>query len=454
MMERIRVRSITGSLVPLSNFAAIEQGPGISGIRHIDRRRVVRITGQNEGRPAVEITRDLQEKMKQYPMPAGYSVSYAGDIKETEESFASLRLAYLVAFILILTLLVAQFNSFFQPFAIICTLPLSILGAMIGLLVTGNHFSIMSFIGLVGLAGIVVNDAIVLVDRINKLRHSGQDIYQAVVAAGRHRLRPIISTTLTTMGGLVTLTITDELWEGLGVVIIFGIGFATVLTLIVVPVMYALLESFHYQLVSALRGSRWQDPPRGPRFHFSRRRWALTKLAAILCGQAVLILVIFMNTDLATWIVATYQSKVIQAPTLFKTLVEGIVLFLNLLVHYGGLALALSVPTLLGFLYLMYIRGMEGYYIEISPGGFTLSTAAEKLFIPAGELKTLKWSPFTRSLIVTAGPRRLRISNVLEARQDRGKISLREWLTSPAPTVEQIRQDGQSLYEALRQMKK
>jgi multidrug efflux pump subunit AcrB len=452
MTDKIRVRSITGSLVPLSNVATITQGPGINGIRHIDRRRVVRITGQNEGRSAVEITQDLQERMKPNPMPAGYSVSFAGDIKETEESFASLRLAYLVAFILILTLLVAQFNSFFQPFAIICALPLSILGAMVGLLVTGNNFSIMSFIGLVGLAGIVVNDSIVLVDRINAMRREGKDMYQAVVAAGRHRLRPILSTTLTTMGGLGTLTMTDELWEGLGVVIIFGIGFATVLTLIIVPVTYSIFEAFHYQLVSAFKGPRWQDPPLGRRFCFTRRRWARTKLAVILAVQVVFVLILFMTTELSAWIVSVYQSKVIQAPTLLKTGVEAVVFLLNLIVHYSGLALALSVPTLLGVVYLMYLRSAEGYYIEFVSEGLTLSTAAEKTFIPAGDIKSVQWSPLIRSLRVAAGPRRFRIKDVIEDHQDRGKGSLRDWLASPVPPRERIKKDMQSLYDALQRI--
>jgi multidrug efflux pump subunit AcrB len=450
MMDKVRVRSVTGSLVPLKNIATITQGPGVNGIRHIDRRRVVRITGQNEGRPAVEISRDLQEKMKHYPMPSGYSVSFAGDIKDTEESFASLKLAYVVAFMLILTLLVAQFNSFFQPFAILCALPLSILGAMLGLLVTGNHFSIMSFIGLVGLAGIVVNDSIVLVDRINQLRRSGQDIYSAVVGAGRHRLRPIISTTLTTMGGLATLTITDELWEGLGVVIIFGIAFATLLTLIVVPVTYALFEAFHYQVVSALRGPRWQDPPQGRRFYFSRRRWALTKLAVITGAQFLLIFIVFMKTDLGAWIVAVYQSTTIQAPTILKTGIEAIVFFLNLLFYYGGLALVLSVPALLGLLYLMYLRSAEGYYIEVSAEGVTLSTAAEQIFIPAGDLKVVRWSSSTQALIVTAGPRRLRLADMMEDHHERGRNSLRDWLSLPAPSPEKLKNDTWSLYELLR----
>lgn len=452
MMDKITVRSITGSLVPLNNFVEITQAPGINSLRHIDRRRVVRITGQNEGRTAVEITKDLQEKLKGYQLPPGYSLSFAGDIQETEESFGSLKLAYLVAFILILTLLVAQFNSFFQPFAIIAALPLSILGAMVGLLVTGNNFSIMSFIGLVGLAGIVVNDSIVLVDRINQLRRSGQDMYTAVIAAGRHRLRPIISTTLTTMGGLVTLTITDELWEGLGVVIIFGIAFATLLTLIVVPVMYSLFEAFHYQMVSALRGPRWTDPPQGRRFYFSHRRWARTKLEVIIIVQVILVFVLFVKTDLASWIIAIYQSKVIQAPTLFKTIVEAIVFFLNLLIQYGGLVLVLSIPTVLGLLYLMYIRSHEGYYIDVCPEGFTVTSAIEKLFIPANELTAVRLSPLTGALIITAGPRRLRITSIIEDRHMTDMISLRDWITSPAPSRQRIRTDRQTLHDALREI--
>ena len=108
--------------------------------------------------------------------------------------------------------------------------------------ITGNNFSIMSFVGLVGLTGIVVNDSIVLVDCINRFREQGLNIFDAIVAAGQQRLRPIISTTLSTIGGIITLTITDKLWEGLGVVIIFGISFATVLTLVMTPCLLMLGE--------------------------------------------------------------------------------------------------------------------------------------------------------------------------------------------------------------------
>ena len=173
MLEKVRIRSVSGALVPLSNIAQFSQGPGINEIRHEDRHRVVRITAQNSGRSAVEISKELKEKLAGFDLPGGYTFNFEGQYKETEESFASLKLAYLVAFVLIFTLLVAQFNSYLQPFAIMTALPLSIVGAMVGLLITGNNFTIMSFIGLVGLTGIVVNDSIVLVDCINRFRKSG-----------------------------------------------------------------------------------------------------------------------------------------------------------------------------------------------------------------------------------------------------------------------------------------
>jgi multidrug efflux pump subunit AcrB len=449
LLDKVKVRSATGNLVPLSNFATTIQAPGINSLRHVDRRRVVRIQAQNRERSAVEITKDFKEKLEHYAMPPGYFVSFAGDIRETEESFASLKLAYLVAFILILTLLVAQFNSFFQPFAIMAALPLSILGAMVGLLVTGNNFSIMSFIGLVGLAGIVVNDSIVLVDRINRIRRFGKDMHESIITAGRDRLKPILSTTLTTIGGLITLTITDELWEGLGVVIIFGIAFATILTLIVVPVMYSLFEAFHYNMVSAIRGPRWKEMPKGRSFFQTRRRWARTKLIIILLVQAIFIIIIFMNTGLAQWFIHKYQSTVIQAPTFFKQVVEAIVFFLNFALQSGGLFLVIMIPTWVGLLYFMCLRSCEGYFIDLTPEGLTVTSPMEKIFIPAGEIQKVQHEPVTGYLIVKTGSRRLRIKNVIEDRRIPGKISIVDWLKTSPPSRDRIRHNRQTLHDEL-----
>ncbi|MBW1984912.1 MAG: efflux RND transporter permease subunit, partial [Deltaproteobacteria bacterium] len=303
MLDKIKVRSQTGALIPLSNIAAFSQGAGVNVIRHSNRLRVVKATAKNEGRSAVEVTKDLKDNLADFKLPDGYVFNFEGDYKETEESFASLKLAYVIAFLLIFTLLVTQFNSYFQPFAVMMALPLSVVGAMFGLLVTGNNFSIMSFIGLVGLTGIVVNDSIVLVDCINRMRAEGMSIFNAIITGGQMRLRPIISTTLTTIGGIITLTITDKLWEGLGVVIIFGIAFATVLTLVVVPVMYSLFEGLGYHIKSALMGPRFKEPPQGKSFFFVRRSYVLPVIVIVAIVQ-----VIFLYSGISSfgpWILNT-----------------------------------------------------------------------------------------------------------------------------------------------------
>ncbi|MBW2085395.1 MAG: efflux RND transporter permease subunit [Deltaproteobacteria bacterium] len=447
MLDKIRVRSLSGNLVPLSNFTRVTQGPGINVLRHIDRQRVVRITAQNQDRSAVEITRDLQARLAGYKLPFGYSFSYAGDITETEESFASLRLAYIVAFIIILTILVAQFNSFFQPFAIMVALPLSIVGAVVGLLVTGNNFSIMSFIGLVGLTGIVVNDSIILVDRTNRKRREGNGVYEAIMTAGQDRLRPIISTTLTTMGGLATLTITDKMWEGLGVVIIFGIAFATLLTLVVVPVMYTLFDGFGYHMASAFRGPRWREAPAGRTFFLSRRRWSRTKAGFILLVQVAVLAAGFFYAF--PWFVEKYQAEVIQAPTLLKLVLEAAVVYVTLSLEAAGLVLVLLTPTWLGLLYLMWLRSSEGYYVEITPEGMTVTSPVEKLFLPRDRIKKVRYSHLTGRLIVKAGPRRFRFRDVVEAQPVLDRVPLWSWLNLPRPSRRQVREGLKTLRLAL-----
>ncbi|MBW1710421.1 MAG: efflux RND transporter permease subunit [Deltaproteobacteria bacterium] len=450
MLEKIQVRSLTGRLVPLSNFTKVTQGPGINVLRHIDRKRVININAQNRDRPAVEITKDLQDRLENYSLPAGYSFSYAGDIMETQESFDSLKLAYIIAFIIILTILVAQFNSFFQPFAIMVALPLSVVGAVVGLLITGNNFSILSFIGLVGLTGIVVNDSIILVDRINRMRREGQNVYEAIISAGQHRLRPIISTTLTTMGGLSTLTITDKMWEGLGVVIIFGIAFATLLTLVVVPVMYTLFDGFSYHVSSALRGPRWKETPGGRSFFLSRNRWARTKAAFLIFLQVgVLAGGVYYAFP---WFVGQYQAQVIQAPTLLKTVLEAGVVYFTFILEAGGLLLVLFIPTWVGLLYLMWLRSSEGYYIDVAPEGMTVASPLEKLFVPRDQIKKVKYSHVTGRLIVKAGPRRLRFRDVVEDRREPVKVPLLSWLNSPRPARRQIRDGMKNLRLALQEI--
>ena len=447
MLEKIKIRSDTGMLVPLASIAKFSQGPGISRIGHVDRRRVVRVSARNEGRPAVEISKELINQLSAFELPPGYAFDFSGEHRETEESFASLKLAYLIAFILIFALLVTQFNSYFQPLAIMTALPLSIVGAMFGLLVTGNNFSIMSFVGLVGLTGIVVNDSIVLVDCINNKRKQKMKIFEAITAAGQQRLRPIISTTLSTIGGIITLTITDKLWEGLGVVIIFGIGFATVLTLVVVPVMYSLFENLGYYAISAFKGPRFQSVPVGQSFFLSRRRHAklwvglmlLVQIAVLAAGGVVL----------APEVMRIWTAAHFQAPNLMKLAIEVVVFALGLGLQGVGVLLVLLIPTWAGLFFLMGRRTADMHYIDVTADGITLTSPAEALFFAHESIKRVKFSRLTRRLTIYAGRRRITLRKVVAATRKPQKVPLRSWLGATPPSRADLRTGMQELKAAL-----
>jgi multidrug efflux pump subunit AcrB len=150
----------------------------------------------------------------------------------------------LAAFMLVYIVLVAQFDSYRQPFIIAFALPFGLVGAVLGLWITGYPFGFMAFLGVVSLTGIVVNDAIVLIDFVNVIRKKGKGVRESVTEAGRLRFRPVVLTTISTVGGLLPLAVRGgSLWGPMGNVIIFGLCMATLLTLIIIPVMYELLES-------------------------------------------------------------------------------------------------------------------------------------------------------------------------------------------------------------------
>jgi multidrug efflux pump len=410
----------------------------------------VRVSANNRGRSAVEITQELIGKLDRFDLPPGYHFDYSGEYEETAESFESLGLAYIVAALLIFTLLVSQFGSLSQPFAILTTLPLSIIGAMVGLYVTGNDFSIMSFIGLVGLSGIVVNDSIVLVDCINRMRQSGLDLFAAIVAGGQQRLRPIISTTVSTVGGIITLTITDELWEGLGVVIIFGISFATVLTLVVVPVMYSLFEGARYAIVSAFRGPRWLESPQGDSYFFSRRRYARLAFVLMVVVQAAVFGVGFYF--LAPPTLAILADTSFQAPSLLKLAIEITVFGLEMMLKGIGIILVLLLPTWIGLIYLMAKRSREGYFVDVVPEGVAIGMPADRYFLAKGDIthiETARFFPFIPTIRIHSGRQRIIVRKLVKAGGMPEKKPLWAWLAAKAPDRAAIRQDMLDLKDVL-----
>jgi len=233
-----------GIPITLSSVAAtsVERGP--SEIHRLGRKRVAIVTANLAGRDLGSVSREIESRLRILSLPANISVSLGGQNEEMQKSFRSLQMAILLAVFLVYLVMAAQFESFVHPVIIMFTVPLALIGAVYGLKATGTALSVITVIGAIMLAGIVVNNGIVLVDRINKLRRR-LGLYESVLQAGQERLRPIVMTTATTVLGLLPMALGlgegAELRAPLAVTVISGLLLATLLTLVVVPVVYTLI---------------------------------------------------------------------------------------------------------------------------------------------------------------------------------------------------------------------
>jgi len=241
--KELYLTSIGGFKTPFRQVADIGLKSDIGSITREKLTRTVTVRSDVQGTLSETVLGQLKTKAASFPIPPGYLVEFEGETKERTESFISLGYAMIAAFMLVYIVLVAQFNSFKQPFVIALSLPFGLVGAVVGLWITGYPFGFMAFLGVVSLTGIVVNDAIVLIDFINATRKKESDLKKAVMTAAKLRFRPVILTTVSTVGGLLPLAVRGgSLWGPMGNVIIFGLSMATVLTLIIVPVVYVVLE--------------------------------------------------------------------------------------------------------------------------------------------------------------------------------------------------------------------
>lgn len=246
-LERLNVYSQSmGTPVPLLQVAdlAIEGQP--AKLLRRNRLTTVTVSSQlDDDVTAVEVTNPLGEWLlqEQANWPPGYSFEFGGELEESARSEGAIGTKLPYAGLFILMLLIAQFNSFRRPLIILLSIPLALVGVVIGLLVTGASFGFMTLLGLISLAGIVINNAIVLIDRIGiEINENRLEPRRAIIEAAQRRLRPILLTTVTTVGGLLPLWLAGgPMWESMAIAIIFGLIFATLLTLGVVPVLYALL---------------------------------------------------------------------------------------------------------------------------------------------------------------------------------------------------------------------
>ena len=245
----LKVKNSDGALIPLKNVAELRRAGGFGKIRRFDQRRVINVTANTSNEVITpqnaqkEISRRMQAYMQDYP---GYTLKFGGEVEDTRRSMSSLVRAFGLALLLIYMILATMFKSFLQPFMIMLSIPFSLLGVLLGMVLTQTPMGMMAFMGVTALAGIVVNDSIVLISFIND-RNRGADplpVFDAVVEACRVRLRPIMLTQITTVLGLLPLALglggREILMTPMAIAIVWGLLFACTLNLLFLPCFYLL----------------------------------------------------------------------------------------------------------------------------------------------------------------------------------------------------------------------
>ena len=230
----------------LREFATVEQGVASPTMIHVNSTRAITVTADVEdGYNNALLARDLQTKLKDYQLPEGYTIQTSGELENINTMLSQMMLLLILGFVLIYLVMVAQFQSLLSPFIVILTVPLAFTGGLFGLVAAGEQLSMLSLLGFAVLMGTVVNNGIVFVDYVNQLRRGGLSKHDALVAAGRTRMRPIMMTAITTIFAMLPMVFSDavgsSMQRGMAVVVVGGLLYATFMTLYVVPVMYDIL---------------------------------------------------------------------------------------------------------------------------------------------------------------------------------------------------------------------
>lgn len=247
-VANLLIASKTGNFVRLGDIANVTLSSGPTQIDRESRQRQVIVYANVVGVSAGDVTAKVKELMPSLNLPLGYSYKFVGQAQTMQDSFMEIAKALLLAIVLIYMVLAAQFESFVHPLTIMLSLPFSLTGAILGLLIAGQTMNIISLIGVIMLMGLVTKNAILLVDYANQLRHQGMPIIDALLEAGAVRLRPILMTTAAMIFGMMPIALGigsgAEMRQSMGVVLIGGLITSTMLTLIVVPAVYLLIERF------------------------------------------------------------------------------------------------------------------------------------------------------------------------------------------------------------------
>ncbi|MFH1776495.1 MAG: efflux RND transporter permease subunit [Candidatus Omnitrophota bacterium] len=247
--NEILIPNSKGKLIPLKNIARLQYKKGISNIQHLDGKRMIVVQANIDKKKTtpLQVAQLLNKKFKDIPdRYIGYTLRFGGEQEQTMESIKSLFRAFIFAFFLIFIILTTQFRSLIQPLVVMLTIPFSIIGVIFAYYLHQEPFSFIGLLGLIGLAGVVVNDSIVLMDYINRLRRQGLSRSESIQEAGVSRFRPVILTTVTTVFGLMPTAYGiggfDPFVRPMALTIAWGLFFASTLTLIVIPCVYAIID--------------------------------------------------------------------------------------------------------------------------------------------------------------------------------------------------------------------
>jgi HAE1 family hydrophobic/amphiphilic exporter-1 len=243
-IDNIGITNPAGQIIRLGEIADIKEYWSPPSIERKRRERVVNVSFTPYKRSFTELQAEIQKAISETSIPTDVMVQISGAIQEQMESFMDLAFLIIVSLILVYLVMASQFESLKMPFIIMFSIPFAFSGVAIILFLTNTTLSVISGIGAVMLIGIVVKNAIVLVDFINLMRERGNELYEAIAKSGRSRLRPVIMTSATTILGMLPLAMSkgsgSELWSPMGIAVIGGLVFSTLVTLVLVPVVYAI----------------------------------------------------------------------------------------------------------------------------------------------------------------------------------------------------------------------
>jgi len=247
-LNRLPVPALNGKVVPLENVVEIIRTTSPVQLERKYQQRIVHVTANTSGRDLGSIAGEIEDKISKLKIPEGFSVQLKGARLEQKEAFRTLIFALGLAILLIYMVLASQFASLLHPFLIMFSVPLGFIGVIWALFLTGNTLSVISFIGIIMMVGIVVSNAILLVDYTNRLRNDGIELKEAIIQAGRTRLRPILMTSLTTIFGLSPMALGfgegAEANSSLAIAVIGGLSVSTFLTLVFIPTLYVIVEGW------------------------------------------------------------------------------------------------------------------------------------------------------------------------------------------------------------------